>query len=99
MSSVRDHPQSLVLSRAGVCGAWKAQGGARYFKRIIQEHLDSEWSGKSWFMIGEYYFDTVQDIEKSLQAYERASVDPNQAVTGFSLYKRVGVTSTPVSGK
>ena len=38
-------------------------------------------------MIGEYYFDTVQDIEKSLQAYERASVDPNQAVTGFSLYK------------
>ncbi|MBT6492746.1 MAG: tetratricopeptide repeat protein [Deltaproteobacteria bacterium] len=65
----------------------RAKAGARYFKRIIQEHLDSEWAGRSWFMIGEYYFDTAQDIEKALQAYERASQDSNQSVTGFALYK------------
>lgn len=65
----------------------RSKAGASYFKRIIQEHLDSKWAGKSWFMIGEYYFDTAQDIEKALQAYERASQDPNLTVTGFALYK------------
>lgn len=61
--------------------------GARYFKRIIQDHPASTWAPKAWFMVGEYYFDTVADIERALKAYERAREDRKHPAAGFAIYK------------
>lgn len=57
-----------------------------YFKRVIREFPKSEWAANAWFMVGEYYFNVMQDANRALDAYIKAAATPRTSVRGYALY-------------
>ena len=66
----------------------RAAEGAEIFRRVIKDYPGTEWVAQSWFMVGEYYFNTVNDANQALKAYIKAAEIPNSPIYGFALYKQ-----------
>jgi len=65
----------------------RAEEGATYFKRILNEFPQSKWVGNSWFMIGEYYFNTQARVEQAMRAYKRVEEFSETNTYPYALYK------------
>ncbi len=61
---------------------------ANYFQRIIKEFEKSEWVPNAWFMLGEFFFDHANDVEKALRAYKKAAEFTTSPVYGYAVYKQ-----------
>jgi tetratricopeptide (TPR) repeat protein len=64
------------------------EDGFRHLRRIVKEYPNSEWNIQAWFMIGEYYFNTLGDAKKAYKAYTEATRDPRNPVYGLAVYKQ-----------
>ncbi len=65
----------------------RPEEGATYFKRILKEFPQSKWVGNSWFMIGEYYFNTESRVEQAMRAYKRVEEFSKTSIYPYALYK------------
>ncbi|MBI3180212.1 MAG: tetratricopeptide repeat protein [Deltaproteobacteria bacterium] len=61
---------------------------ANYFQRIIKDFEKSEWVPNAWFMLGEFFFDHANDVEKALRSYRKAAENTASPVYGYAVYKQ-----------
>jgi TolA-binding protein len=66
----------------------RGQDGVVYFKQIITEYPKSELLPQAYFMVGEYYFNTANDVMAALKAYTQATAYPVSPVYAYAVYKQ-----------
>lgn len=62
------------------------------YKRLIEKYPDSRYIPDVWLAFGEYYFDNSngkrEQLERALQAYQKAAAYTESQVYAFALYKQ-----------
>ena len=66
----------------------RAKEASALFARIIKQFPTTVWVPQSWFMVGEYYFNTANNAKAALQAYQKAAQTLRTPIYGFALYKQ-----------
>lgn len=84
----KEYPKVLYYLGKALFELERGKDGAAYFQRIIKEYPDSEWVPNAWFMVGEYYFNTANDVNKALRSYKKAAEYPKSAIYGYAVYKQ-----------
>jgi TolA-binding protein len=83
-----DVPKVLFYYGKSLMELERSSDATVQFRRIIKEFPDTQWVPQAWFMVGEHYFNTVNDANAALKAYIKAAQTPRTPIYGFALYKQ-----------
>ena len=85
-------PDVLYSLGRAFCGANSYRKALPVYRKLIKNHPKSQYVADAWLAFGEYYFELAyekdRDLNKALDAYEKAAQYQDNPIFGYAVYKQ-----------